>query len=98
MAEITWTAEAVHWLEQIHEHIASDSPSSAHKVVTGIYQKIQLLRHHIRLGQRYEPITEQEVREILYGHYRIAYLVSSEDRVEIIGIFHAAMDIERYLG
>ena len=36
-------------------------------------------------------------REILYGHYRIAYLLKTEQRVEILGIFHGAMEIERYL-
>ena len=67
MADIIWTRESAQWLEDIYEHIASESPNSAHKVVTGIYQKIQLLRRHPRLGQRYEPIKDREVREILYG-------------------------------
>lgn len=66
-------------------------------MVTGIYEEIQLLRTHPRLGQRYEPISDRQVREILYGHYRIAYLLKSEKRIEILGIFHGAMDIERYL-
>ena len=42
-------------------------------------------------------MTDRELREILYGHYRIPYLIVSEQRIEILGIFHAAMDIERYL-
>ena len=65
--------------------------------LTGIYDKIQLLRTHPRLGQRYEPIVDREVRETLYGHYRIAYLLVNEERIEILGVFHGAMDIERYL-
>jgi len=65
--------------------------------VTGIYERIQQLRRHPRLGQRYEPIVDREVREILYGHYRIAYLVKSEEWIEILGVFHSALDIERYL-
>lgn len=97
MAEIVWTLEAARCLEDIHDYIAADSPTAAHKVVSGIYEKIQLLRTHPRLGQRYEPITDREVRETLYGHYRIAYLVKNEERIEILGIFHGAMDIERYL-
>ncbi len=97
MAQIVWTEEALRWLENIHDYIAADSPSSAHKVVAGIYDKVQLLRDHPRLGQRYGMITNREVREILFGHYRIAYLVESEQRVEILGVFHSAMDIERYL-
>ncbi len=97
MAQIVWTAEAVRWLEGIHDYIAADNPTAAHKVVAGIYDKIQLLRSHPRLGQRYEWGGDREVREVLFGHYRIAYLVKSEDRVEILGIFHSSMDIERYL-
>ncbi len=97
MAEIVWTFEATRWLEAIHDYIAADSPNSAHTVVKGIYEKIQLLRKHPRLGQKYESITDREVREILYGHYRIAYLVKSEKHIEILGIFHGAMDIDRYL-
>lgn len=97
MAEIAWTLEAVQWLEEIYEYIALESESSAHKVVTGIYDKIQLLRTHPRMGQRYEPIADREVREILYGHYRIAYLVQAENAIEILGVFHAAMEIDEYL-
>ena len=35
--------------------------------------------------------------EKFYGHYRIPYLVVNEDRIEILGVFHGAMDIARYL-
>ncbi len=97
MAEITWTFEAARCLEDIYDYIVTDNPTAAHKVVSGIYEKIQLLGSHPRFGQRYEPIADREVRETLYGHYRIAYLLKNEERIEILGIFHGAMDIERYL-
>lgn len=89
--------EAADCLEQIYDYIARDNPSSAHKVVAGIYEKIQMLGRQPRIGHRYEPISDREVREILYGHYRIPYVVISEDYVEILGVFHGAMDIERHL-
>ncbi|TWU05803.1 type II toxin-antitoxin system RelE/ParE family toxin [Stieleria varia] len=98
MAEIVWTHESATWLEKIHDHIAADNPTAALDVARGIYAKIQLLRTSPRLGGQYLPIADREVREILYGHYRIPYLVISEDRVEILGIFHSAMRIEDYLG
>ncbi|MBP85609.1 MAG: hypothetical protein CMJ64_02660 [Planctomycetaceae bacterium] len=59
-------------MEDIHDYIAEDNPMAAFSVVNGIYDKIQLLRDHPRIGQRYAPIPDREVREILYGHYRIA--------------------------
>ena len=97
MAQIVWTLEASDCLEQIHDYIADDSPSAALNVVTGIYDKIQLLREHPRIGQRYAPITDREIREILYGHYRMPYPIVNDDRIEILGVFHGAMDIDRYL-
>ena len=80
MVQIAWTNEAVAWLDSIRAYIATDSPASAYRVVQGIYDKIQLLRDHPRLGQRYERIADREVREIIYGHYRIAYLVKDEEK------------------
>lgn len=97
MAEIVWTHESANWLEKIHDHIAADNPAAATGVVGGIYAKIQLLRTFPRLGARYTPIADREVREVLYGHYRIAYLIVSEDLIVILGIFHSAMKIEDYL-
>jgi toxin ParE1/3/4 len=97
VAEITWTREAADCLKNIHDYIARDNAEAAHKVVTGIYDKIQMLTRQPRIGQRYETIADREVREILYGHYRIAYLLRTETHVELLGIFHGAMEIERYL-
>ena len=97
MAEIIWTREAMRWLGEIHAYISRDRPRAADGVIGGIYEKVQLLRNHLRIGFRYENIPDREVRIILYGHYQIAYLIISDQRVEILGIFHAAMEIERYL-
>ena len=97
MAEIRWTFEALRCLEGIHEYIAADNPRAATDVVRGIYAKVQLLCEHPWLGQRYEPIADREVRETSYGHYRIAYLIVQDTRIEVLGVFHARMDIERHL-
>jgi toxin ParE1/3/4 len=97
VAEIAWTSEAVRCLEGIHEYIAEDNPRAAVDVVRGIYAKVQLLREHPRLGQRYEPIQDREVRETTFGHYRIAYLILDEARITVLGVFHGRMDIERHL-
>lgn len=81
MAEIGWSIEAADCLEQIYDYIARDDPTAAHKVVAGIYEKTQMLGRQPRIGHRYEPVADREVREIFYGHYRIPYLVISEDQV-----------------
>lgn len=97
MAELNWTAEAERWLQDIVRYIAQDNPAAAVEVVEGIYQKAQLLREQPLLGYKHEAWPSREVRILLYGHYRIAYLVKPNKNIDILGVFHGAMEIERYL-
>jgi toxin ParE1/3/4 len=97
MAEIRWTAEAHRWLRDIFDYIAADNPDAAHKVVAGIFEKSQLLRSHPEIGYRYRSESEGEIRILLYGHYRITYLLKSPSDIDILGAFHGALEIERYL-
>ena len=98
MAQVTWTLEAQTWLRDIHDFIAADNPLAAEKVVLGLHASGRSLQLHPRLGRRYVYITDREVRVLVRGHYRIAYLIKAgSEAIEILGIFHGALPIERYL-
>ncbi len=97
MAEIAWTQEAACWLHDIHDYIAEDNPQAAAKVIGGIFEKTQILRHYPEIGQKYRVEPEGEIRILYYGHYRIAYLLRPLQVIDILGVFHDAMDIERYI-
>ncbi len=97
MAKIRWTAEAETWLKDIYEYIAQDNPDAAGRVIEGIYNKVQMLKKYPEVGYKYRSEPEGEIRILLYGHYRIAYLHASESTIDILGVFHGALDIERYL-
>jgi len=97
VAEINWTAEAQHWLQEIYEYIAPNNPLAAKRVVEGIYQKAQLLKQFSQLGYKYDTESEDDVRILLYGHYKMAYLIKSDGNIDILGVFHTALDIDRYL-
>ncbi len=97
MGHLNWTHEAESWLKDIHDYIAQDNPAAAQRVVGGIYERAQDLIRHPRIGHRYELAPEREIRVLLYGHYRIAYLVNPNDDIDILGVFHGALDVERYL-
>ena len=97
MAEIRWTEEAHRWLRDIYDYIAADNPDAARKVVAGIYEKAQVLRSFPEIGHRYRAESEGEVRILLYGHYRIAYLLRPSSIIDILGVFHSALDINMYL-
>jgi plasmid stabilization system protein ParE len=97
MAEIRWTPEAEKWLRDIYEYIARDNVSAAQRVVEGIYKKAQILKNFPEIGYKYRTEPEGDIRILLYGHYRIAYLIRSKEVIDILGVFHGAMDIDRYL-
>ncbi len=95
MAEITWTAEAQRWLEDIYEYIAADNSQAAVQTVYGIYERTQVLVNFPEIGYRYWA-SNRHVRILLYGHYRIAYLIKEDRKIDILGVFHGSLDISRY--
>lgn len=50
MGTITWTDEAVKWLEDIFEYIAIDDAIAASRVVNDIYERAQVLAAHPEIG------------------------------------------------
>ena len=49
------------------------------------------------MGHAYRHEPDGEIRVFTYGHYRIAYLIRRENLIEILGVFHTALEIDRYL-
>lgn len=97
MVTINWTNEANIWLKDIHYYIALDKKSVAKKVVIEIYQKVQILQSFPKIGYTYDNNEHKEIRILLYGHYRIAYLIKDQNTIDILGVFHGALDIEKYI-
>ena len=97
MAKIRWTPEAEKWLRDIHDYIARDNENAAQRVIIEIYKKAQILSDFPEIGYKYKSEPEGDIRILLYGHYRIAYLIRNKESIDILGVFHGAMEIERYL-
>ena len=96
MAEVEWTEEAAAWVRDIYEFIAADNPEAAERVAEGLYLRAEQLRDHPESGYRY-PGSRLNIRILVYGHYRIAYRVTEERNVRILGVYHGALDLTRYL-
>ena len=97
MAKIVWTQEAEQWLLKIHDYIAQDKPATAFKVVESIYARAQILEQLPRLGHEFRTQSGRDTRILLWGHYRIVYLQTIHEEIHILGVFHGAMEIDRYL-
>ncbi len=96
MASLRWTREAELWLKDIHEHIALDNPAAANHTLESIIRKAGLLIEHPKLGYRFSKASP-EVRILLHDHYRIVYSHDPSGDVAILGVYHGALDLERYL-
>ena len=96
MVNINWTEESEIWLKEIFDYISLDSKVTAKKVISEIYEKVQILHSFPKLHYKYHQDTE-DIRILLYGHYRIAYLIKDENNIDVLGVFHGSLDIQRYL-
>jgi toxin ParE1/3/4 len=72
--------------------IAKGSPAAARNVVEMVYGRLNLLAQHPMLGQSRDDL-RQGVRSFSAGAYVILYY-PMEDGIEVIGVVHAARDIE----
>ena len=95
MGSLNWTAESQRWLKDIFEFIAVDDSAAAESVVSGIFERAQVLTDHPKIGYRYLS-SSRHVRVLMYGHYRIAYLVNDGGNIDVLGVFHGSLDISRY--
>ena len=58
-----------------YAYIAKDNPAAASRTVHAIYEKAQVLKRFPELGYRHSAHPEKHIRILMFGHYRIAYLI-----------------------
>lgn len=97
MAKVEWTAEAEERLRRIYDYVAQDKPEAALRLVEALYRRAEVLREFPESGHRYWKRPHENVRILLYGHYRIPYQITASGDIRILGVFHGAMEIHRYL-
>lgn len=77
MVKINWTEQAVDDLTNIAEFIRKDSEKHARITVRNIRERAKKLKHFPTIG-RIVPETEKtEIRELIFGNYRIIYKIIS---------------------
>jgi addiction module RelE/StbE family toxin len=89
MARINWTSQALTDLEAIGDFIARDAPNFAQVMVDRIFESVERLEAFPRSGRIVPEINQENIREIIFGSYRIVYLLRDEN-VFILTVFHAS--------
>ncbi len=97
MVKLFWTDESLRWLKEIHDYIAQDNENIAKQVINEIIDKTEVLIDFPSIGQKLNDWPDENVRMILYGHYRIVYSVVSDIRVDILGVYQGSLDLKKHL-
>ena len=87
--KVCWTDEAQRHLDDIHRHIAGDSPFYARRMVDKITRRSRQISAFPRSGRMVPEYQDIDVREVVEPPYRIVYRVAA-DRVDVLAVFHGA--------
>lgn len=90
--KIIWTKSAVLNLENIKNYIAQESECYAIELIEKIFGAVEKLNDFPRLGREVPEAKREDVREIIYGNYRIMYKTDKEI-LYILAIIHGARDL-----
>ena len=89
MVRVSWTIQALDDLDAICEFIARDVPRYAQVFALKIFEAADRIESFPLSGRMVPEIGKKEIREIIFGDYRIVYRVL-KDEVEIITVHHGA--------
>jgi len=88
-SRIYWTRQAREDTRQIRSFIARDAPATATAFIRRLRASVERLRNFPYSGCVVPELGREEIREILFGNYRIIYRVG-QSRVDILAVYHSA--------
>lgn len=92
---LNWTAPALYALEGIYDYISRDAPLYAQNFVQQLMASVDRLEQHPLSGRVVPELERDDVREVIFQHYRIIYWVISDTQIEIISVVHGSRDLNR---
>jgi toxin ParE1/3/4 len=95
MVQLEWLVSAKDDIKDIYDFIAEDSKKYAKYQVLGIKHKTNILKSNPFVGKKVEEFNNENIREIIYSHYRIIYLIISPKLIHIILVHHGARNFPR---
>lgn len=92
---ITWSEQAVHDLESVHEDISREAPGRAAPFVGRLVSAVEPLLSFPLMG-RTVPEGDGRQREVIVDPYRIVYRVEGEE-IFVVTVIHGARDLTALL-
>ena len=96
MAKVVWTDPALNDLQNIIEYIVKDSVVYAERFGMRVVQAPRILQQSPLLGRVVPEFSDQSIRELIYGSYRIIYK-ATDQMCSIVAVIHGSRDILKHL-
>ena len=94
MVKINWTDQAIADLTTIAEFIRKDSEKYARLTVKNIRVRVRQLKQFPTSGKIVPENEKTEIRELIFGNYRIIYKIFSSTRIDILTVHHSARQLK----
>ena len=85
--KIIWSPLALERVREIARYIAKDKPSAADKWVKELFKIVARLALHPRSCRVVPELSREDMREVIYGSYRVIYRIS--DEIDILTVRHS---------
>jgi len=90
MVKVIWTARSLTDLEEIGTYIAKDSSNYAKLTLEKLIETAKLIENNQLIGRIVLEITQNNIREIITGNYRIIYQIKEKDSAYILTVHHSS--------
>ena len=90
---IIWSPLALSRVSEAANYIAADNPSAAEKWVVDIFASVERISKQPRLGRMVPEVNREDIRELIFGAYRIIYRVESA-RIFVLTVRHGRRLLE----
>lgn len=91
--KIIWSPQASYHLAEICDYISKDSEYYASLFAEKVIKLIETIPDFPRSGRMVPEYNEEDLRERIYGNYRIIYRIK-EEVIEIVAICHGSRLLE----
>ena len=88
---LIWSPLAVTRMKQIVEYISLDDPKAAQNWANNVFAKTDALETSPKMGRVVPEINRSNLRELIYGNYRIIYQISKES-IDILTVRNARQE------
>jgi toxin ParE1/3/4 len=85
--KIIWSPLSIQRLQETATYIAADNIRAATKWIDTIFEKVKILKSNPEIGRIVPEIGKSDIRELLFGNYRIIYH-ASKNQISVLTVRH----------